>query len=505
MKKINWPMWAGAVVALMLVVAVCYVAMTHMNSSANGNLTCDATTVRERSKQTWDRMMAPSMPLPPVDMRIFDTFTSFTSEDKSSKYERYKMTIKYRPNTQPLAREEVLYTLAPPENAASPTSPSLARLIAMGMEKEESLQTPGGGRRKPDMVQYFLPDGTAITTTTFVRMVGNDNQLTSFYSQGRVKRRELRLIFQLDQSRNAKIMSCGVWDSKTHYRYTSGWSMRGGKNGIVNMQPTGPFWRDAKVDVLIDISHGATIDRTLKPDLGATANFGMATVRVIDQLKNRSGSGYSMSSSGTEQEYQYNMQETTGTTLLLVGISPECLIPLFDVAILYEGEEKPKSSWLEERGAFAIVSITKPMDQVKHLEFKLRTNVERKVITIDHLPGMSAVNMGKTDLLDVVVPIAHFSRDFEMQQFLENMLMLSDLQVNGFSHGSHGAPKWSFPITLKEPTVRDVLDVYRSAFPGAECVIDERDARLIIRKPLDFGGKMEEMFDNIGRVFTGRP
>lgn len=502
MKKINWPFWAGTGTFLLLVVAACYIATTRMSGAANGKLTCDATTVRENGLRQWEKTMAPAKTVPPVDMRFFDGLTSTTSYDKSSRYSRHKIEFKFHTSSQPLSRSDVLYTIAPPENAANLTSPSLATLLTLGMEREESFEKTGGGSRNTDMMQFFLPNGTAITTGEFRKIVGGDRNFGSFYSQDRVSEREFQMIFQLDESRNAKLMDCQLWDNKTRYCYTSGWGMSGGKNGLVSMDQHGPFWRDTKVDIVIDVAYGNTIDRPLAPEVGATADFGLASVRVLSVLKDRSSNGYGTSGSNSDREVRLSLRETTGTTLLLLGVSPQCMITLFDAAIYFKGVKKPQISSLYSRDTFAMISITKPMEKVKNIELRLRTQVERKVITLDHLPGISTINAGKTDLLDLVLPTASFKQRYELERCVEKMLMLSNRHTSGFSYGS---AKWPLPTTMKEPTVRDILDFYMQAYPGAECVIDEREGKLTIRKPLTFGDKMEEMFDNIGRAFTGRP
>lgn len=519
MKKTNGFIWTMLLMCLLFIGWIGYKVVQYNNrpvpvpvpvaaptpSATIISNMCDATIPRESGQKTWDKMTAPPQPFPPVDMGIFDSMTSTTTTDR--------LRMEYEANVS----DYELYTTLTTENAAQLSSNSIITLLALGVAPARYPKSLAPEQSDKSRSVFFFPDGTTMTEAQLVDLADGNRSATSFWSSSQFHERRIKMLLRPDESRNANLLIFSFWDHNTRTKMTNSWSTPSKNDGPVQVHTSGAFWRDSKTDLVLDVAYGDPIVRSLDLKDGATVDFGVAMGRVIRVLEDVEGAGASSSSGARERSMEALLSPKKGKSLLALAISPECWARSLKGSVLYKGEKRPEPLSISRSNALAVLQLRKPSAQVESLELHLQTKVERKVITFDHMPGMPPENAGKINLLDIVVPKVKFTSEYEIKDFLEDMLMLSAIHDITFPASissyiespSYSKPGWNFPIELKNPSVRDVLDLYIEPFSSAECTIDATKGSMIIRPipvpKVTVTLPRASVWDKFMKIFTRKP
>lgn len=340
------------------------------------------------------------------------------------------------------------------------------RLVAMGSAFETLIPTSEWqnyhARTAPG--QYFTHDGKPLSTNELKALIPERDL-------GEFRHRRAFPGFKIWLSHTnlpaMKALRVNGFDARTKQSIISSWSS-GMSQGmlVLEMEPT--MWHPGPVRLVVDLALGPTVEHMLSNRKGARVDLPLGGMKIVERLNlppGRDIQDYGSSSNGRNLSMRMNIRQTTSEhakalrTLFALGIHPQSFNNPFDHEAIDHDGKILETRTLGSSWNLNFVSVAAEPERIQGFRIKFYPKAYRLIMDLTEIPGLPEVNRGVENLLDVKVPFALFSQQWERENFIRQTLQLNLPYV--------GAPptveKW--PMAFTNVSVGEILAAYSTNLP----------------------------------------
>lgn len=229
----------------------------------------------------------------------------------------------------------------------------------------------------------------------------------------------------------------------------------------------------ASVLVVVDVLHGEEEQFQLLPRKGATVETPDLRVEVLQ------AAGWpaavrqpGVTTHSRSHFYRWDMTTDFGSSVILDGGPNAVWDTLSFDAVDSEGKAVPAAPYPQHFHAptpVRMVQLPVPLSRLQSIKVRRKPLIDRFIVRIDSLPGVTPGNKSPANLFEVQAPRMTFDDPSEMQYFIANTVQF---KIVGGSKGYFRKP--GFPMVIENATPRNVLTRYLS-LPGERIAnIDKR-------------------------------
>lgn len=313
---------------------------------------------------------------------------------------------------------------------------------------------PDGEREYYGTLDMFHPDGRPMTSDeATAKGITRDNR-TSWGGQYDGKT-SLESLLTVSSYQNTQWELQDVFDATTQVSVLHGFQSP--RSAGFRLSTSLSALHDTPLLVVIDFSHGPTVDLTCPPVKGAIVTHPNFQLEVIEVVKgNIHQGGWEREKSGSRMRLNYEglVASETKSFSVLYQITPTVMAKSISVEALDAagGEIKTQGRFMKD---VPVSRFEQPLADAASLRVRYRPNLTRLLMRMKSMPGAPASNSNPANLFDVQSPGLTLRSPFEMQNFIAATTQLKD------ATGNHAhSPASGFPLILTRASPREVVARY---------------------------------------------
>ncbi|MDB6052774.1 MAG: hypothetical protein JWN25_297 [Verrucomicrobiales bacterium] len=259
---------------------------------------------------------------------------------------------------------------------------------------------------------------------------------------------------------SAKFLDIKIVDARTKKILTRGYGITVSPDVGFNIDAEMLMWHSAPIEVIIDLAFGPVETFQLKPVVGARLTHPQGEVEVLAVALGDSLSWSMNNGNGTNMiSLNFNSTNATNGAMVVLSSRPQASSLPIDFAFIDQHGKVMPSNISGSSGNAIMMGLGGSFSDLDFIKATYYPKSVRLICSLPSMPGLPAANKDVSNLFDVQIPFVLLKTDYEMEQFLRDVLQLEIVQNH-----IRTVPPGFFPRSYEHVTPRIILNDYLKCY-----------------------------------------